>query len=517
MSATNNAAVVSTHAANTSAPHGVAPEFWARAQERVADFNQMRKLGLICQNGDFFPGGVHYPPITMYQPATDDELLAGYSLPADGKLDVYAHIPFCRQRCAFCHYPLQLGPNLEAEKDRYLDAIEREMDIFLNRLGISQIKARSVLLGGGTPTFLTLKQQRRFLESFNKRVDISHGPQFSVDVDPNTLIGEEGAERLKIMRDHGVDRLTIGIQELDDSVLKWMNRHHDSARAIESIQDTLAAGFQINIEFVFGFAGQTIESWAKTIERACQFDVHEIQLYRLKVDAYGDYQGPIKQIKQKRPAAVPTNEEAIIMKSVAIDILRSYGYTENLRRVFTRKPEHYSHYAHNQCCELRDQIGFGLTAFSSLRDRFALNTQDFAEYYSLIESGHMPANRGLVRGDKEQKTWAMMLPLKNRTVRKKDYRRATGGCEPHEVFAERLEPLMKHGLVEVTDTDVQLTELGTFFADEVVQQFQPEEHMHYGPEAYANGPLCPFAQGRDETENGQPAPVCTANSAVEGN
>jgi oxygen-independent coproporphyrinogen-3 oxidase len=489
---------------------GVAPEFLPHAQERVADFDRLRELGLICRNGDFFAGGVHYPPITMYEPLTDDKLFEGYSLPADGKLDVYVHIPFCRQRCTFCHYPLQLGPHLEAEKDRYLDALEREMDIYLRHLGVDRIKARSVLAGGGTPTFLTLRQQDRFLEMLTKRVDISHGPQFSVDVDPNTLIGEEGAERLKILRSYGVDRLTIGVQELDDGVLKRMNRHHDSARAIESIQDTLAAGFQVNIEFVFGFAGQTIESWTRTIERACQFGVHEIQLYRLKVDAYGDYQGPIKQVKQKRPAEIPTNEEAVVMKSIAIDTLAKYGYTENLRRVFTRKPEHYSHYAHNQCCELRDQAGFGLTAFSSLRDRFALNTQDFNEYYRLIDEGHLPVNRGLVRGEQEQRAWAMILPLKNRSVRKKDYRRATGGYDPEQIFGEILEPLEKYGLVEITASEVTLTDLGKFFADEVVQQFQTEKHMHYGPDAYASGPLCPFSQGRSNADGVQASASATS-------
>lgn len=370
------------------------------------------------------------------------------------------------------------------------------MDIYLRHLGVDRIKARSVLLGGGTPTFLTLDQQRRFLELLTKRVDVSHGPQFSVDVDPNTLIGAEGAERLKILRSYGVDRLTIGIQELNDDILRRMNCHHDSAQAMESIQDSLAAGFQVNIEFIFGFVGQTIESWAQTIERACQLGVEEIQLYRLKVEAYGDYQGAIKQVKQKRPDDVPTHEEAIAMKSIAIDILGKYGYIENLRRVFTRKSEHYSHYAHNQCCELRDQVGFGLTAFSSLRDRFALNTQNFDEYYRLIEEGHLPINRGIVRSEEEQRRWAVILPLKNRTVRKGDYRDATGGSEIDSVFPEKLDALRAHGLVEETDEEVALTDLGKFFADEVVQQFQSEQYMNYPREAYESGPLCPYEAGR---------------------
>jgi len=293
------------------------------------------------------------------------------------------------------------------------------------------------------------------------------------------------------MRENGVNRLTIGLQSLDDKILKLMNRHHSAAQAIESIRVSQQAGFQVNIEFIFGYPGQTLESWAKVIEQAVTLDVEEIQMYRLKVEAYGDFQGPIKNIKEKHPEKVPTNEEAILMKQTAIDILGQHGYHENLRRVFTRQPEHYSHYAHNQCCRLFDEVGFGLTAFSSLRDRFALNTQDFQEYYNLIESGKLPINRGIVRSREEQMRWAIVLPLKNRTVRKNDYLRATG--EPLDgKFADKFARLKEYGLVEENEKEIGLTKLGCFFADEVAQQFHSPDFVPFSKERYVEGPLSPF-------------------------
>ncbi|MBV8913387.1 MAG: hypothetical protein JOZ05_10160, partial [Acetobacteraceae bacterium] len=99
----------------------------ARAESRLEDLRRLRDLGLVVRNADFFPSGVHYPPITMYRPIDEEAMFADYTLPADGLLDVYAHIPFCRQRCTFCHYPLKLGPKLMEEKDRYLAAMETEM------------------------------------------------------------------------------------------------------------------------------------------------------------------------------------------------------------------------------------------------------------------------------------------------------------------------------------------------------------------------------------------------------
>lgn len=459
---------------------------------RVNDFMHMRELGLIEKSGDFFPS-VHYPPITMYPPITEDELFAGYTLPVDGLFDVYVHIPFCLQRCLFCHYPLELGNGKEQEskKDKYLSALDKEMALYCARLGVDRIRTRSILVGGGTPTFLSLEQLIRFFDSLNSHVEIPEGTQFSYDVDPNTLIGKEGMERLKILKANGVNRLTIGIQSLDDEILHLMNRHHNSEEAIESIRVSRDMGFQVNIEFIFGYPGQTLENWIKVVEKAVTLDVEEIQFYRLKVEAYGDYQGPIKNIKKKHPDKVPTFEEAILMKQCAIEILEKNGYYENLRRVFTRKPEHYSHYAHNQCCMLYDEVGFGLTAFSSLRDRFALNTQSFEEYYALIESGKLPINRGLVRSREEQLRWAVVLPLKNRTVRKRDYLRATGETIDGK-FPEKLSLLKKYGLVEEDEKEIRLTKLGCFFADEVAQQFHNSEYAPFSQDCYESGPLSPY-------------------------
>src|SRR6202047_1084153 len=144
---------------------------------RVADFNRFREEGLICRDGDFFPS-VHYPPITMYDQTDEEELFRDYALPADGKFDVYAHIPFCKQRCIFCHYPVMLGKK-EAEMDQYLGAMEKEMDIYMRRLGIDRIKVRSILIGGGTPSYLSPAQLKRFLDFFTKRLYLSEVEQFN--------------------------------------------------------------------------------------------------------------------------------------------------------------------------------------------------------------------------------------------------------------------------------------------------------------------------------------------------
>jgi len=459
------------------------------AEERVKDLKRLQKAGLISLHGDFFPS-VHYPPITMYPPISEENLFNGYHNPPDNRFDIYVHIPFCIQQCVFCHYPVKIG-ELPEEKDYYLNILEKEMDIYMKRLGLQTIKVRSILVGGGTPTYLSPGQLKRFLDYFAARVDLNICTQFSYDVDPPTVLGPDGAERLKIMRDYGVDRLTIGVQSLNNQTLKEMNRPHTAEDAIKSIEESRKAGFKINIEFIYGYPGQTLENWTELMERAVTLGTEEIQLYHLKIVPYGDHTGAIKEQFAKHPDEFVPAEKAIMMKQIAITILSENGYNENLRRVFTKSRQDYSHYADNQCFKLFDQIGFGLTAFSSLRDRFGLNTQCFDKYYSLIEEGKLPVNRGLVRKKDDQLRWCLILPLKNRVVFKKWYQKKTG-VSLDKIFRKKIENLKKFGLLTEDDKMLKFTKLGAFFADEVCEQFHHPNYMPFPKTAYAAGEFNPY-------------------------
>lgn len=445
----------------------------------------LQKEGLICYDGDFVPS-VHYPPITKYPPMTMEELYSSYSLPLDGKLDVYVHFPFCEKHCVFCHYPGKLGPQLE-EKKKYLEYLKKEFNIYLNYFEINKITPRSILIGGGTPTYLEPYMLEDFLKFFNSKVEVSKCTQFNYDVDPHSLVYDEGIEKLKILKEYGVTRLTIGVQSFDDDVLKIMNRNHDAKMAEEAIYNTKKYGFDLNIEFIYGHPGENFENWEETIEKAVTMPTDEIQIYRLKVLAYGDRQGNIIYKRKE----IPSFEDTMTMKKMAIDILNENGFNENLRRVYTKSKKNISHYAYNQCCNLYDQVGFGITAFSSYRNRFGLNTQYFEEYYKKIEEGTLPLNRGYIRDKEQQIRWSIVLPLKNMDI-KKDRFKKINEISFEEVFKEKVKRLKEYDLLYEDEKLVKLTELGSFVADEVVEQFNSKEFIPFPRENYANGPLNPY-------------------------
>jgi len=464
------------------------------ADEMFGRVEACQKMGLICDDGDFVPS-VHYPPITQYPDADADEYLKDYEYPSDGYMDVYVHVPFCIQHCVFCHYPGMAGA-CDFEKEKYVGYLLREIDLYKQRFRLDRIRPRSVLLGGGTPTCMAPELFDYFLEELNNRMDLSACKQYNVDHDPNSLLGEDGTRRLESMKKHHITRLTIGLQSLDDEILRIMNRPHDAAMAVEAVKKAVSYGFDVNIEFIYGHPGETIDNWIEVMDQAVNLPVNEIQIYRLKVQAYGDKQGIINTYKDSdRAGHVPDFRETMMMKQIAIDILNENGYNETLRRVYAKDRRIYSHYAYNQCCNLYDQVGFGLTGFSSYHDRFDINTQYFDQYYAKIDDGVLPITRGYRRPLEEQIRQAIVLPLKNRSVIKSDFYKRTG-VDFDSVFCKKRETLEHYGLIEDNGKVVKLTELGGFLADEVCEQFNSDIFKPFSRERYADGPLNPYFDNR---------------------
>ena len=457
---------------------------------RLEEFKELQNVGMIPIKGEFYPAGVHYPPITMYPNTDQDDFFKDYRPLQSGVYDIYVHIPFCKKKCWFCHYPSKYSAN-DSCKEEYLDALEKEMVLYSTFLGQDKIKTRSILIGGGTPTDLTPKQLHRFLSFFSNIFDITNTEQFNYDVDPITLVGIEGIEKLKILKDFGVDRLTIGVQSFDDDVLHKMNRSHNSDIAFESIDNSKNLNFQINIEFIFGHPGQTLDNWITVLNKAIKTDADEIQMYRLKIYPYGDQEGTVYKNKDNKFNEYVSSTDTLLMKEIAIQLLHNCGYNENLRRVFTKNNKYISKYAFYQCCQLKEELGFGLTAFSSLVDRFSINTQSFSDYYFKINNNKLPINRGLIRDNDQQKRWAIILPLKNYWINKKIFFERTGSSIDN-IFINKFNLLKKYDLLTEDKGRIYLTKKGSFFADEVVTQFEDIKYLPFSINEYNNGELNPY-------------------------
>ncbi|MDE2490594.1 MAG: coproporphyrinogen III oxidase family protein [Elusimicrobia bacterium] len=462
----------------------------AAAEVRAHDPAALKALGLLPRHDLFFPA-IYYPPLTMYEGADGRDPLAGFEWTGRDRTCLYVHIPQCPSRCTYCHWMISLS-NSPADIDLYLDHLEKEMDLWRSRLGGAAPRPSSVLIGGGTPTLLSAAQLERLLTALAARCDLSLCRQFSVEAEPATLLGAAGLEKLRVMKDLGVDRISMGVQALDDAVLKHMARPHDAAEAVAAIRQIRRAGIaSVSIDLIYGFPGSTPEKWAETMETALSLDIDACQLYRLRIVPHGDKVGAVRESHRKSPDRFPPLEEVYLMKALGKVAAERRGFAENLRRLFTRSPRHISYYLRDYGCRLYDNLGIGVSSWSSLGDRLLMNTgTNLKAYYAMIAAGRLPVDRVHVRTVDDERRRTLVLPLKGYGVSKTRYRERTGRGVG-ELFGPRIALLEKHGLLEQNEARLALTPRGGFFADEVIMQFYAPRYLPFPREDYAAAELNP--------------------------
>src|SRR3989339_496629 len=181
-----------------------------KADQAVRDLHGLIVLGLINTEAEFL-SVFHYPPPGKFIQMGEEEFFKGYVRPKDTPITVHAHIPFYDTERSCYQVPHILKAS-EAEKDIYLEHLAKEMDIYMARLGESRLKAHSLMLGGGKPTCLTTAQLERFLNSLASRIDLGSLSQFICDIDPASVLGDAGFERLKLLKSFGVGRVSLELQ-----------------------------------------------------------------------------------------------------------------------------------------------------------------------------------------------------------------------------------------------------------------------------------------------------------------
>ncbi len=195
---------------------------------------------------------------------------------------LYVHIPFCVKKCAYCDFVS--APSTQQIMKDYADAIIRELGL-MSALADTQSSAAlaatrldTVFFGGGTPTLMPLRAMERVIKAINTRFSLHTGYEFTLEANPDTVT----SDYLKMLRDNGVNRLSFGVQSLDDRLLKRIGRVHDSKAAIKAYEMARTAGFRnINIDLMLGLPSQTIEDVAHTIDLALQLEPEHISCYSL--------------------------------------------------------------------------------------------------------------------------------------------------------------------------------------------------------------------------------------------
>ena len=446
-------------------------EWTQRAREALDDLRipELREAGVLPHGDQFLPV-VSYPPITMYPKVDGDQLLASEPDPTPRRNAAYVHVPFCARGCSYCHWVKKINPTA-GDIDDYIDTVTMEMDLALARLGRSELPVSTCLFGGGTPTLPSAKQLDRLITAFRKRFPLDSCRQFSFEAEPGNLLGPDGAERLRVLKDHGVQRISMGVQSFDDAILERMGRTHTAREALDAITAIHDVGIDsVSIDLIYGYLGLSVDDWIRTMEIALGSGADAWHLYRLRIKRYGEVQGQVLHEYIEAPEDNPEAERVWLMKMLGIVMSEANDYNQHFTRIFSTHRQHITEFMWDYCCEVSNVVGSGPSAWSNYNRIFTLNYGARMDTWrSEVRAGRMPVERGILRDTETEARRSFLLPLKNDRVLKGKFERRTGlNVDTH--LGPELARLQGMGLLDQDERAVWLTPRGRFFADETMWQ-----------------------------------------------
>ena len=333
---------------------------------------------LQVQN-DFFPCfDWAFPPPLLNKhepPETAAELFSRPSV-EPGKYSLYLHIPFCKTLCSFCYYPVLPGRGIE-QSGLYVDYLVREMELYAPV--VQGQWCESVYVGGGTPTYLDEALLARLMEAIRSNFHCTEDVEISMEAAPGTL----PRSKARLLGELGVNRLSYGIQTLDEALLSTMNRHYRVDEAERELQDALEEIPNINVDTMYGFEGEPECALRNTLERFRNLGIPSLSIYAL------DSQRSRSGKSLFGPPLDEQYENKIRMFAEAADILGGFGYEPVLQNVFI-VPGKASYRHQVRRWDNLPLIALGLASQGYAPSTPYQNAGAIKSYYQLLDAGKLP-------------------------------------------------------------------------------------------------------------------------------
>ena len=403
------------------------------------------------------------PAASSDRPLTRFERLARLEEGAPSGL--YLHIPFCRQKCAYCDFDSYAG--VEALQVPYLRALRHEMSACADAVGTparsSPARARTLYVGGGTPTVLRAPDLAALIEEARRAFALPPGAEVTVEANPGTV----DAPALRHLRRAGANRLSLGVQSLDDRLLRLLGRVHTAREAIAAVRDARAAGFEnLSLDLMLGLPQQTLADWQESLLRARDLAPEHLSLYALTLEEGT----PLARCVTEGAIPAPDDDLAAEMYEWAEEALAEAGYVHYEISNWARPGlscQHNLIYWRNE-----PYLGLGAGAHSWWGQERRANVRHPAEYIRAI-SAHGTAVAEVEAIDRRiemSETMIMGLRLLQEGVSFERFERRFGlGME--EVYGREIAGLAARGLLERTSQGVRLARRGRLLGNQVFVEF----------------------------------------------
>lgn len=329
--------------------------------------------------------------------AVDYRAQAEKSNASGNPLSLYFHIPFCDTVCYYC------GCNKVVTKDRskaapYLERVYKEMtlqsQLFDNNRIVDQLH-----WGGGTPTFISHDEMRQLMDETRRqfRLHDDDEGEYSIEIDPR----EVKVDTIKLLRELGFNRMSLGVQDFEPAVQKAVNRIQSEQETLAAIDAARAEGFKsVSVDLIYGLPHQTVDSFARTLDK-----IIDIAPQRLSVFNYAHLPEMFKPQRRINAEDLPSPADKLTILNQSIQQLTEAGYIYIGMDHFAKPDDelaiaqrdgtlyrNFQGYSTHADCDL---IGMGITSIGQVADCYAQNFKSMDEYQQRIDGGDLAVYRGI--------------------------------------------------------------------------------------------------------------------------
>ena len=414
----------------------------------------------------------NYPPFSYWSEdqIVEAEIALNSEPDAGVKLGLYHHIPFCRKRCHFCYFRVYTDKNARQIRE-YLDATIAELKTIGERPLIEGRKPHFVYFGGGTPSYLSAKQLGELTSQMKAVLPWDEAEEVAFECEPGTL----NPGKLTAIKDIGVTRLSLGVENFDDHILVINGRAHRSPEVFQAYERAQAEQFdQINIDLIAGMLEETEENWQRNIEQTIDLRPDSVTIYQMEIPYNtGIYQEMKASGKLEAPVADWETKRRWVKEAFAA--LEGVGYTVASGYTAVLNPERTKFIYRDELWRGADLIGLGVASFSHAAGVHFQNLTEMEPYLEAVAGGGLPIKRAFRTSAEERMIREFILQMKLGRV-ELDYFREKFGEDVAKRFATQLESLSEQGFLKVEDQQVLLQRNGLLCVDNLLHGFFLREH-----------------------------------------
>jgi oxygen-independent coproporphyrinogen-3 oxidase len=421
--------------------------------------------------GNYFVA--NYPPFSAWKPELLPQAHAALNAPPrpEAPLGLYLHIPFCRKRCKFCYFRVYTDKNAR-DVDVYLDALVREVALYARTPVVGGRPLHFIYFGGGTPSFLSAAQLRGLFEKVQALLPWQKAEEVTFECEPGTL----QQHKLETLKDLGVTRLSLGIENFDDQILEANGRAHLSAEIFRAYAWAVDLKFaQINIDLIAGMVGETWDKWRESIKKTIDLAPDSVTIYQMELPFNTVFSKELHDaghgVDPAHVADWPTKRAWV---DYAFNEFVAHGYTVSSAYTVVRDPARTKFVYRDSLWRGADMFGTGVASFGHVSNVHVQNVDSWEKYVDMLGQGELPLGRALPVAPHQGLLREMMLQLKTGRLEAGYFERKFH-TDILKDFATGFGQLARDGFLTVHDGAVELTRSGILQVDRLLPTFfEPE-------------------------------------------